>query len=166
MAQMYGIKINSSGNWFLETIGKNVKERRNQRKNVLQNSTLDDKTIWYEHAQGLADDRWPKQGLQWMSPGRKKTGIQKGRNHDAVAERGVEEGQWIDRKMAIGNRNTSVTLTNRYINTHTHINTYIFKLLYIHVVMITWFHFMFRCSVTRKFQRFTLTGWNCSCVCW
>jgi hypothetical protein len=46
-------------------------------------------------------------------------------------QRGVEEGQWIDRKMAIGNRNTSVTF-NKPIHKHTHAHKYIHFQITVH----------------------------------
>jgi hypothetical protein len=52
-------------------------------------------------------NKWPKQVLKWVTPGRKKTGKprvgpMKG-IQNALAQKEVEDGQWMDRRMAPGN---------------------------------------------------------------
>jgi hypothetical protein len=74
-------------------------------KICLQNSVLDclkTKLIWYGHIQRMADNRWPKQVLEWLPPGRRQVGRPRvrwiGGIQDAVADRGLEGGHRMDRE--------------------------------------------------------------------
>jgi hypothetical protein len=60
----------------------------------LQTSILDDMKT-KQHVQRMTDNRWPKQILVWMTPGRKKKGSLTEENPGCNAETGVEEGQWM-----------------------------------------------------------------------
>jgi hypothetical protein len=63
----------------------------------IETPVLDDmktkRFIWFRHIQRVADNRWPKQVLEFPS-GQRKTRVRWMKKiQDAVEERGVEDGQ-------------------------------------------------------------------------